>query len=143
MAALNLSHLLVIAAALALLVGLGMAWWRYRRRQSPAERERARRLEVNSSGRLTDGELVESPYGQTPSQTPEMLFYRYSASGVEYTAAQDVSSLTNRIPSEQCRPGLITGVKYDPRRPSNSIVVCEQWSGLSRDPVDAVRANGV
>jgi hypothetical protein len=142
MAGLNLLQALAIAAVLMLLAGLGIVWWRFRRRQSPAERERARRLEVNNSGRLTDGMLVESPYGQTPSQSQELLFYRYSASGVEYTAAQDVSTLRDRIPSDFLRPGTVTGVKYDPRRPSNSIVICEKWSGLAREPAGASRANG-
>jgi len=130
-------------AALALLVILGMVWARYRRRKLPVgrEQEQERRLEVNTSGRLTDGVLVEPPYDQPPSQTPELLFYRYSAAGVEYTAAQDVSTLSDRIPSDSCRPGSITGVKYDPRRPSNSIVICEQWSGLGNDPAGAARAN--
>ena len=141
MAALNLWFLLAIAA-LALLLVLGMVWVRYRRRKSPAEREQERRLEVNGSGRLTDGVLVESPFGQPPAQTPELLFYRYSAAGVEYTAAQDVSTLSDRIAPDFLRPGIATGVKYDPRRPSNSIVICEQWSGLPSDPAEAARANG-
>ena len=142
MTGMNLSQLMAVAAALAVLLGLGIVWWRYRRRQSPAEREQARRLAVNNSGRLTDGVLVESPYGQPSAQTPELLFYRYSASGVEYTAAQDVSTLSDRIPSDFCRPGFSTGVKYDPRRPSNSIVVCEQWSGLGEDRAAAAPPNG-
>ena len=142
MAGMNLSQLMAVLAALAVLIGLGIVWRRRRSRQSPAEREQARRMAVNSSGRLTDGVLVESPYGPTPSQTPELLFYRYSASGVEYTAAQDVSTLSDQVPLDICRPGLITGVKYDPRRPSNSIVVCEQWSGLDNDRADAAPPNG-
>ena len=142
MAGMNLLQLMAVAATLAVLIGLGIVWWRYRRRPSPAEREQLRRLEVNNSGRLTDGVLVESPYAQTSSAMPGLVFYRYSASGIEYTAAQDVSSLTDRIPSESCRPGNLAAVKYDPRRPSNSIVICEQWSGLCEDRAGAVRSNG-
>jgi hypothetical protein len=142
MAGMNLWQLLGMAAALAALVGLGVVWWRYRHRLTAAEREQARRLEVNHSGRLTDGVLVESPFAQSPSQAPELLFYRYSASGIEYTAAQDISSLSDRVSAEICRPGTVTGVKFDPRRPSNSIVVCEQWSGLRPDRSDAAPSNG-
>jgi hypothetical protein len=142
MTAMNFSELLAIAAGLGVLICLGIVWWRFRRRQSPAEQERARRLEVNNSGRLTDGVLVESPYGQAASQTPELVFYRYFASGVEYTAAQDVSALSDIFPPASCRPGSPTAVKYDPRRPSNSIVICEQWSGMRSKSPEAARANG-
>lgn len=142
MAILSFLKLLAIVSTLAVVLCLGIVWWRYRRKQSPAEREQLRRLEVNNSGRLTDGVLVESPYAQTSSATPELVFYRYSASGVEYTAAQDVSSLTDRIPSESCRPGNVTAVKYDPRRPANSIVICEQWSGLCENRAGVARSNG-
>jgi hypothetical protein len=142
MAGMNLWQLLGVAAALAALAGLGMVWWRYRHRPTAAEREQARRLEVNHSGRLTDGVLVESPFAQSTSQAPGLLFYRYSASGMEFTAAQDISTLSDRVPAEICKPGTVTSVKYDPRRPSNSIVVCEQWSGLRPDRADGARSNG-
>jgi hypothetical protein len=140
MPALNEFYLIAIAA-LSFLATIGIVWVRFRRRKTPEERERDRRLQVNSAGRLTEGVLVESPYGLPSAQTPELLFYRYSAAGVEYTAAQDISSLTSRIPSAFFRPGSITGVKYDPRRPSNSIIVCEQWSGLRVDAARVARAN--
>lgn len=142
MAGMDLWKLLGVIAALVVLLGLGIVWWRQRRRPTAAERERVRRLQVNQFGRLTDGVLVESPYGQSASQTVELLFYRYSASGVEYTAAQDISGLIDRIPSNICRPGTATAVKYDPRRPSNSIVICEQWSGLRPDSTEGPSSNG-
>jgi hypothetical protein len=142
MPVLNESQWIVIVAATLLAVA-AVAFVRLRNKKTPEEEERERRLQVNNAGRLTEGVLVESPYGQPASQTPELLFYRYSAAGVEYTAAQDISSLTSRIPSAFFRPGSITGVKYDPRRPSNSIIVCEQWSGLRVDSARAARANSL
>ena len=149
MASMSLSHLLAIVAALAALFVAGLVWWRHRRRLSPAEREQARRLAVNSSGRLTEGVLIDDPSAQSPSLNPELVFYRYRASGMEYTAAQDVSSLSDRIPAASYRPGTVTAVKYDPRKPSNSIVVCEQWSGLrenrseNRQPDDAAQPRSI
>jgi hypothetical protein len=128
---------LAIGAIVVVVLALGIAWRRYRRRPSPAERERARRLAVNQVGRLTDGVLIEAPDPPAGPAVPELLFYRYSAFGVEYTAAQDVSSLAERIPSDCCRPGTVAAVKYDPRKPSNSIVICEEWSGLSAAPQNA------
>jgi hypothetical protein len=50
--------------------------------------------------------------------------------GVGYTAAQDVMSLEALLPSHRMSmigPAL---VKFDPRNPANSIVLCEEWSGL-------------
>lgn len=128
---------LAIVATVVAVLALGMAWRRYRRRPSPAERERARRLAVNRVGRLTDGVLIEAPDPPADPAVAELLFYRYSAFGVEYTAAQDISGLAERIPADCRRPGTTAAVKYDPRKPSNSIIVCEEWSGLPGAAPDA------
>ncbi len=101
--------------------------WLRSRRKSPQEKERIRRLAVHLHGRLTDAELLDGPESSPPGN---LLYYTYRASGVEYTAAQDVSSLNQMIHPEHCRPGNTASVKYDPRVPSNSIVICEHWSGL-------------
>ena len=137
----KLSNWLFIIGAALVLAGGGAAWWRRRHQLSPEEREKLRRLNVNSAGRLTDGVLLDSPYKETSSGVTGLDFYQYSASGVRYTAAQDVSNLTDRIPPESIRPGGVTTVKYDPRKPSNSIIVCEQWSGLRKKPDGESRSN--
>ena len=126
----NVTTMLALAAALAAVVVLGIVWWRRAHRKSPAERERLRRLAVNAAGRLTDGVLVESPYAQTTTQDSRLLFFRYHVGGVEYTAAQDVSVLVDDAEAATLRTGITAAVKYDPRKPSNSILICEQWSGL-------------
>jgi hypothetical protein len=49
---------------------------------------------------------------------------------VDYSACQDVSALTDRIGQD---PASMIGsvyVKYHAKNPYNSIVVCEEWSGL-------------
>jgi hypothetical protein len=129
MAAMRPSTLWAMIAALAALA-LGIWWWRHRHRKSPAERERLRRLAVNMHGRLTDGALIDAPYSQETASNQDLLFYSYRAAGVEYSAAQDVSTLAAEIHHGVSRPGTVATVKYDPRRPSNSIIICEQWSGL-------------
>lgn len=116
-----------IAGALTSGVTVGVTLWRRARRKSPEERERLRRLAVHSRGRLTDGELIDGP---PDSAEAYLLYYTYRAAGIEYTAAQDVSSLLGFLSGERCCPGDPAVVKYDPRRPANSIVLCEQWSGL-------------
>lgn len=58
------------------------------------------------------------------------LYYSYTVRRIEYTAAQDISALRDRLPAD---PWVFIGpamVKYSPRNPANSIVVCEEWSGL-------------
>jgi len=132
MAAMGIPTLLTTITALAALATAGFLRWRRSRQKSPAERERARRLAVNLMGRLTDGVLFDDPSPQSPSPNPDLLFYRYRAAGIEYTAAQDIAALRHLIDPASCRPGALATVKYDPRRPSNSILICELWSGLHR-----------
>jgi hypothetical protein len=124
-----------VAGLLALLVGLAL--WIRGRRKSAAERERERRLAVNAKGRITDGILVEAEVVVNDEQTTSgLLFYRYNAKGLEYSAAQDISGLVHLTPPESCQPGVPVQVKYHPQRPSDSIILCEQWSGL---PAEAKR----
>ena len=115
------------AGGVAGIAALGLAL--RRRKKSAAELERARRLAVNTIGRITDGVLVEAT--RSPDEAAGLLYYRYSAAGVEYSAAQDGSSLRHLVPLETCWPGVQATVKYDPHNPSNSIIACEQWNGLS------------
>jgi hypothetical protein len=143
MADLRPSTFWTVIGALAALA-LGILWWRQRNSKSPAERERLRRLAVNIHGRLTDGVLIDAPYSQELSSSHDLLFYSYRAAGVEYSAAQDVSALAEEIHRGVFRPGTVATVKYDPRRPSNSIIICELWSGLPQqkpEPVGELRAS--
>ena len=121
-----------VAGGLALLVGVIL--WVRGRRKSAAERERERRLAVNATGRITDGVLVESDRSEEIETLSGLVFYRYKAKGIEYSAAQDISALVHLTPPTVCSPGVPVQVKYNPQRPSDSIILCEQWSGL---PVEA------
>ena len=113
---------------------LGMAagaWLILRRKKkSASEIERERRLAVNAIGRITDGVLTESYRADGEGNRPGLVFFRYSAAGVEYSAAQDLSSLRHLVRVGSCSPGVVATVKYDPHHPSNSIILCESWSGL-------------
>ena len=117
------------AGGLALLFGIVLllrSW-----RKSAAERERERRLAVNATGRITDGMLVEPDPAPADEQTTSgLVFYRYSAKGMEYSAAQDLSTLSHLTTAMGLSPGVPIQVKYNPQKPSNSIILCEQWSGL-------------
>lgn len=93
-----------------------------RRRASPDEIERLRRLDVGARGRLHEG-MVTDVHENT-------VYFTYSVRGVEYQAAQDLSMLLDRVPAEMhTLIGPIT-LKYIANNPANSVVLCEQWSGL-------------
>ena len=95
-----------------------------RRRKSPQERERLRRLAVNRYGRMGDAMITEARDG--------IVYYSYSIRGVEYEASQDISALTDRINVDlETLIGPVT-LKFMSRNPFNSIVLCEEWSGIRK-----------
>ena len=58
------------------------------------------------------------------------LHYTYEIRGVTYTTSQDVTTLRDMLPKD---PTVLIGhasIKYSPRNPANSILLCESWSGL-------------
>lgn len=96
---------------------------------SPEKRERRRRLNVHRQGRLGDAMISEA--------TDTTLYYFYTVRGVQYTASQDVSSLREYLPGDPVRLIGVAGLKYSSKNPANSILVCEEWSGLrSRSAVE-------
>ncbi len=121
----------IVAAGLV----LGM-YWLWRRRRDPAERERLRRLGVNATGRTTDGAIVDIQQfgGGGPSSRAMLIFYEYSVNGVNYSTAQDISALGEITAADLFRCLGSARVKYRARNPSDSIVICEEWSGLLSPP---------
>jgi len=107
-----------------------VAWFVPSARRSPAERERRRRLTVNARGRTGGATITDFHEGA--------LCYRYFVSGVEYTASQDLSALLDMLPEDPLtlieRPAT---VKYLAHNPANSILLCEEWSGLRFYPQSA------
>ena len=88
---------------------------------TPEQREQRRCASLVASGKIGDATLVEI--------RPDHIFYCYAIRGVEYTASQDVSRLSGKVPADLFALGTVS-IKYDPRNPANSIVVAEEWSGL-------------
>lgn len=110
-----------LAVFAALMLGLAV-WIVLLRRDTPEKQEMRRRLQVNLNGRLSDGIVTDVE--------PGTIYYAYSVAGVEYQASQDVTQLTEHLPPDHQRLiGPVT-LKYSPRNPANSIVLCEKWSGL-------------
>ena len=60
----------------------------------------------------------------------DALHYYYVVRGMEYTATQDISAVSEHLPSDRSTLFGPATVKYLPRNPANSILVCEEWSGL-------------
>jgi hypothetical protein len=99
------------------------AWFVPVGRRSPAERERRRRLAVNARGRTGGATITDFHDG--------VICYTYFVGGVEYTAFQDLSALVDMLPVDPRtliqRPATL---KYLAHNPANSILLCEEWSGL-------------
>jgi len=101
-------------------------WWR----KDPAELERRRRLEVNKRGRITAGRIGELLQAETAGRKSWLVIYSYELAGVSYEAAQDLTALPEVAAVALFLSGSTASVKYDPERPGNSIIACEEWSGL-------------
>ena len=120
---------LAAAVSAALLAAIA-AYLLAHRKVTPEERERRRRHAVNARGRITDGVITEVLVVDNPAGSPShLVHFTYELHGVTYAAAQDVAPLLGRIRHPE-RMGGPVSVKYLPGNPSNSIVVCEDWSGL-------------
>lgn len=100
------------------------------RRKTPEELERLRRLAINRIGRVTYGQIVdwiEPPPGKKGAR---LVVFKYEVAGVKYDAAQDVSALPTVVVRVRESIGQQARLKYDVDRPGNSIIACEEWSGL-------------
>jgi hypothetical protein len=112
-----------VAAGAAVVLVLALAWRAWLMRRPTAEEiERRRRRALNEVGKMADGMIVDV--------LETSIQYSYYARGMEYIAAQDISALQARIPPDRMSVAGPASVKYDPRNPANSIVLCEDWSGL-------------
>jgi hypothetical protein len=122
-------YLLVAAGAAAL---LGAYLLLRGKRKSDDDLERERRAWLETSGRITDGTVidVQELAPENNHRSAVMLIYKYDVAGVSYECSQDVTLLRQWINLHSCRLGLQTSVKYDPQNPGNSLVVSENWMGL-------------
>jgi hypothetical protein len=122
----------VLCGLTVVIAGLAI-WFAMRRASTPEKRERKRRLAVNAQGRLGDALITEVSDGA--------VYYTYTVRGVTYAASQDVSTLEDRLPGSPERLIGMTGIKYLTRNPANSILLCEDWSGLRKLPPPARSAD--
>jgi hypothetical protein len=116
--------ILVVLLAALLAVAL---YFLIRSRLTPKDKEKRRRLTVNQFGRIGDATITDVH--------DNTIFYEYSVRGVFYTASQDISNLRDHIPTDPDRLIGPVGLKYSTSNPANSIILCEDWSGLRTNPV--------
>lgn len=112
---------IAVGAGIVLVAALIWRAW-LMRRPTTEELERRRRQALNRAGKMADAMVLDVQ--ETTIQ------YSYDVRGVEYTATQDISALQDRLPAYRLSVAGPAAVKYDPRNPANSIVLCEHWSGL-------------
>lgn len=139
---LRLKFGLAAAATAAALGAWTLARWRWRRK-SPEEMERLRRLDVNRRGRITQAHIVDIVETEAPAARGRLIVYKYEVRGVTYEVAQDVSALAELADVAHSLAGHTVSIKYDPKQPSNSILACEEWSGIPTKDVTGESGLGV
>jgi hypothetical protein len=117
--------LVAICALVILVAGGGYAIRNYLGRcPTPEELERRRRMAIHRLGKMADAEIIDV------EPVSVSIVYSYMVAGVVYTASQDVATLQSLLPRDMMTMVGPVSFKFDPRNPANSIVVCEEWSGL-------------
>jgi hypothetical protein len=89
-------------------------------RRKKKDDEVTRRARLLLSGRIVEGRVHD--IGTDEAGEITHIFYTYLISGVNYESSQ-VLDPDQRNNIEDYMPGSIVVVRYDPRRPSNSVVV--------------------
>ena len=124
---LTIAQAVIIGAAVSLPLIAAGGFVLFRSRRKPKDKEKLRRLDVNANGRLADATITDV--------SDTVIFYEYSIAGLTYTASQDISQLREMIPPDSDRLiGRPASLKYSTQNPANSILLCEEWSGLRLGP---------
>lgn len=89
------------------------------RRKKGKDDEVMRRARLLLTGRIADGMIFDT---QTDEAGTVYIFYSYNISGVDYESAQTLN-YDQRRRQHEYRPGATITVRYDPRHPTNSVVV--------------------
>ena len=117
-----LAQLAALVGLAAILIAIAAGIFSQALRRNPEKRERWRRLRVNRTGRSGDALITE---------VSEMLvYYTYSVHGVYYSASQNIAELREKLPPQLGSLVGLASIKYSEKNPANSILVCEEWSGL-------------
>jgi hypothetical protein len=88
------------------------------RKKSEDEASRIERL--SKTGRMADGRIIDAISDDRGRITE--VTYTYLLAGVQYESSQALSELQQQRTGDYV-PGKQIVIRYDPRRPANSIVV--------------------
>ena len=84
------------------------------------EDEASRIARLSKTGRMIDGNIIDA-VSDNEGRITEVT-YTYMLAGVQYESSQPLS-VQQQARSNDYAPGKQIVVRYDPRRPANSIVV--------------------
>jgi len=90
---------------------------RFRKR---TEDEASRITRLSKTGRMADGKIIDAVSDKDGRIL--QVSYTYELAGVQYESSQELSELQQQRPHDYA-PGKQIVIRYDPRRPANSIVV--------------------
>ena len=89
------------------------------KRRSPDNADEERRRILLSSGRITDGRIVDTYYGP---EGEEIAVYVYTLNGVDFESSDVLDEEQLRHPLKYA-PGAKVAIRYDPKRHGNSLLV--------------------
>jgi hypothetical protein len=90
---------------------------RFRKR---TEDEASRIARLSKTGRMVDGKIIDA-ISDNDGRILQVS-YTYEIAGVQYESSQELSDLQQQRPHDYA-PGKQIVIRYDPRRPANSVVV--------------------
>jgi hypothetical protein len=90
---------------------------RFRKR---TEDEASRIARLSKTGRMVDGKIIDA-ISDNDGRILQVS-YTYEIAGVQYESSQELSDLQRQRPRDYA-PGKQIVIRYDPRRPANSVVV--------------------
>jgi len=90
---------------------------RFRKR---TEDEASRIARLSKTGRMVDGKIIDAVSDNDGRIL--QVSYSYEIAGVQYESSQELSDLQQQRPHDYA-PGKQIVIRYDPRRPANSVVV--------------------
>ena len=112
-----------VTAALAIFI-----WVQWRSRLTPQQRalrrEFRRRQAISREGRIIEALVTDIQ--------DDAIYYSYQLQGVAYSTSQDVSVFEDSLPVAREKLVGPAACKYIVNNPANSIVICEDWSGLKK-----------
>jgi len=112
-----------VTAALAIMV-----WTLWQNRLTPLQRELRREFRRRQTI-AREGRIIEATVNDIQD---DAIYYSYQLQGVVYHTSQDVSVFRDTLPVARERLVGPAACKYIVTNPANSLVICEEWSGLKK-----------